>query len=700
MPPAQRHDGLNSLGLACALCGQLFLLGPYHMFVTNRDEFSITGWDLLGVLWPTLLVSTIALAIVVWVLRRSDRAMPVSVITGLTLYAYAQFYFLVWSYGIFDGRDIDWGNNVLAPVVELAVLAAIVLLSVWQARRFERAALAMVALLFFAEVVVLGARAYRVESAASSVAGGSRIADYFVPEGTGAVGSRVHELSSTKNVVIVLLDTLQSDVFEKLVEANGEIEKGLEGFVFFRNASGIFPYTTLTVPALLTGEHYEAGDQIKEYWSRVAAKDLMSVLPAAGFVNSSLRLGARSGYLDGRSIVGRDVARLVKLALFRQVPHLLKPAVYDADESLIRAFVSEDVPATEPELDVAVWDTLIASSAVSGDRQHFKFLHFWGMHPPAFVDRDCRPRHKSGLRAAVEEQADCAVSKFVAYLERLKELGVYDQSLIFLVADTGSKYSIGGRDAAADGTIPEFVFSSAHPTIAMKDFDSRGPMRVSAAPVSLLDVYPTIVSRVGLGGDSSSGMDLLEIPTDRSRPRTFYYYKGAQEAKLASIQQMQEFVIDGDIRQRSAWRKGESFRADEMDTNLMAFVDFGTPDALQFQDLGWSTEGRGVPVSWSIARTASLVGRVADKPDLTIRARLSSPHSDQSVEVLVNGRSVATWKMPRPTGWVELDATATLEPEEIGKVIRVDFVTAKLAALAVDNSPRKLGVGVDWVRFE
>ena len=77
------------------------------------------------------------------------------------------------------------------------------------------------------------------------------------------------------------------------------------------------------------------------------------------------------------------------------------------------------------------------------------------------LDKNCRVCESSHKRAAVEGQAYCMVKQVVRYLERLKKIGVYDKSLIFLIAATGSKYPIQRqKEVLAESEIPEFVFSS------------------------------------------------------------------------------------------------------------------------------------------------------------------------------------------------------------------------------------------------
>ena len=69
---------------------------------------------------------------------------------------------------------------------------------------------------------------------------------------TVASREMIYRFSSRSNVVHIIADGFQSDVFAELI-AEGETGKylkaGLDGFTFFREHMGVFPYTHMTLPA-------------------------------------------------------------------------------------------------------------------------------------------------------------------------------------------------------------------------------------------------------------------------------------------------------------------------------------------------------------------------------------------------------------------------------------------------------------------
>ena len=84
----------------------------------------------------------------------------------------------------------------------------------------------------------------------------------------------------------------------------------------------------------------------------------------------------------------------------------------------------------------------------------FKLIHYFLPHKPLRLDRDCQllgeesPTDDAVLYDAVrynadlyKEQARCALSLAIDFLEMLERIGVYDQSLVIIVSDHG----LGGR---------------------------------------------------------------------------------------------------------------------------------------------------------------------------------------------------------------------------------------------------------------
>ena len=132
----------------------------------------------------------------------------------------------------------------------------------------------------------------------------------------------------------------------------------------------------------------------------------------------------------------------------------------------------------------------------------------------------------------------------------------------------------------------------------------------------------------------------------------------------------------------------------------MSYVDFGKLEATKFMDLGWSIEAPGYDLSWTILRNASLIGRLPQKDSVELTARFMSPHPDQRVDILINGRHVVTWNIAEGhSGYREFSAKVELTESDRARPATVEFLVAKDGVLSTDY-PRRLGIGVDWIKLQ
>jgi hypothetical protein len=72
-------------------------------------------------------------------------------------------------------------------------------------------------------------------------------------------------LSAKQNVILVILDTFQSDVFDDILKTDPQIVTKLKGFTFYPNTLGGFPTTYASVPLMLTGESYQNQEPIQDF---------------------------------------------------------------------------------------------------------------------------------------------------------------------------------------------------------------------------------------------------------------------------------------------------------------------------------------------------------------------------------------------------------------------------------------------------
>lgn len=169
------------------------------------------------------------------------------------------------------------------------------------------------------------------------------------------------------------------------------------------------------------------------------------------------------------------------------------------------------------------------------------------------------PSDPFGTRESFVETTECVLTQVANYLEHLKELDVFENSLIVVTGDNGSKQGLVKRVGDGAG-VHEVIMSAAHPAIAIKDFGSTKPVEFSDAPVSLLDIHPTILRRLEIKA-SGLGPNILSGPVADDRERRFHWYAAPNDAKEDELPLTLEFFIVGDIRDPDSWRRGKVHRS-------------------------------------------------------------------------------------------------------------------------------------------
>lgn len=308
--------------------------------------------------------------------------------------------------------------------------------------------------------------------------------------------------SDSENVVVMVLDTFSSLVFQDLIIHNPEFKKQLDGFTYYKNAVGGFPTTYASIPYILTGSLYDNSVPIQEFIKKqYTEKSLPKSLKEAGFQveiyenvspKSAVGLEQFSSNITNQHATPNknDILKIVKLAFFRYSPQILKPYFFQGYDPKVA-----DLPDGIKQINVGNKNKL------------FKFYHFVGPHPPFLFYLDYYKIKLDNSKESYEKESKEWLNLVVKYIETLKKNGVYDNTLLYIIAD--------------HGLYPTNVDSI--PLILHKPFNSHGQLKTSYKPVSLGDIPNSVMNDLQLQ-ESFEGKALARIEEKENRSRYFYRY--------------------------------------------------------------------------------------------------------------------------------------------------------------------------------
>ena len=544
---------------------QLCLFGPHTIYAGNVAEFSAPFWTLVRPLVVAGGAIVLALAAVSLLMTVKSSRYYIALLFGVGLVLWIQGNLLVADYGVLDGGDIDWTIESWRNPYELALWILVPLLSIAAARHVAPIAPFASAALLTLQTMVLMASVLDTNARAHA-------------EWRGPSDS-MFDLSRTTNVIHIVLDGFQSDAFDDILREDRErLDTSFSGAVFFADHAGSFPTTIASIPAMLTGETSYRNEQPLQNYFRDRFEDgsLFTSLRAAGYrvdnvttwqydnSSESNFYSIRRPYVSYREYTRFAAWELADLSLFRHAPHLLREEIYnDQQWRLQQIFGLRDTSTRRyhPANGAAVLDDFARRLTPAVDGPVYKFIHVGIPHLPVVLNAHCEfiGAVRSPDRVEYRGQARCAVTKARAILDRLKELGLYDNSLIVISSDHGIGHT--PPRFTHDRHVPSGTLSrlagKALALLIVKPPNSRGPVRVSYAPSTISDVPATVLDILGLR-HNLPGEPALRLADNAPRTRTFamYDWEGWTTPYFDALDVME---INGRVLDGDSWNLKASF---------------------------------------------------------------------------------------------------------------------------------------------
>jgi len=614
---------------------QLLLFGPHTIYSGNVQEFSAPFWSLAAPLVPVFLALACGLALIGIVLPARFFQPYVAFLVALGVVLWVQGNLMVGDYGVLNGQDIDWSGHAWRNRYELALWIGLPVVSVLFARKVFAAAVFASQILIALQVVLL---AYTVAQADPD----ARAKWEGAPEA-------IFELSSKQNVFHFVLDGFQSDAFHDIVKAErAEMDRQYSGFTFFSNHMGAFPTTIVSIPAMLTGASYRNQEPMR----RFIAKEFKRASIFRAMRDQGYQVDAMSGlmydkpsttnyyrlptpYVTYDSYVRFAGWQLADLALFRHSPHVLKPWIYNDQSWRLQTTFGDSMDTAGrrfmPVNGQAFLADYTSRMRIAHDKPTYKYLHAGVPHWPVSVNANCEYIGARSLRRPnYTDQARCGIRRVGALLDKLRELGLYESSLIVISSDHGVALPPQGFTDDRDvlGAPLSELAGSALALLIVKPPNSTGPIRISDAPSAITDIPATIVDTLGLK-NPFPGTSALKLDEHAARPRQFAIYLwSSAEWQADFFPYMDVFTVDGHVVKGGDWKPEEPIYAPKTTAE-------GRSRGFYRPERG----GPGETFRWSMP--LALLHQPADAKGVELKVR-SSADRPQTLTVEMRGKVIDT----------------------------------------------------------
>jgi len=650
-----REKLITTLCAASLFSLTLLFFGPLYLYFTNILEFPYLLSDVWYLFASISLLSILVISVVLLPLKPSVHRKVVSLLFAIAVLLWIQGNILVWKYGVLDGKEINWSVYKVYGFIDIAVWLFFIIIAFFKNILVYNTIKKVSLILILVQIIVVSFVYFKAPTQ---------------PEWKmySINNESKYSFSKEKNVIILILDGFQTDVFYELINEHPEYQDDFKGFTYFRNTVGGFPTTYPSVPLILTGCYYDNTVPMQEFIKGAYSSasiplilkqndyqvDLYPQIMQPIYCNENIA----SNLVNTSRLINRKnvITSMYNLVLFRYVPHFAKK--YFSLEGDLEGDLEGGDSSVQKDLDFA--NKMISQSNADSEKCTFKFIHLRGTHPPFKLNENLEWEESEYGYIGYKKQARAALEITRKFLTALNYIGVYDNSMIFIVGDHGIGLSDNiqavehTKDKKVVNVTSSVTIASGIPLILMKPFGSMTDMKISDAPVSLSDIPKTVISELGLKNDLP-GCSMLEIKESDSRERRFLFYKWESEYwNKEYLPAMDEYIVNGFSWLNQSWqptyRRFTSEGIVDIKPPVYEYgsqIQFGNGgNAEQYQGQGWSGPEGGF--TWTDGKNATLVIPVNQpQTDLTLSASLfpfiAGEAIKQKVYINVNGKRLGEW---------------------------------------------------------
>jgi hypothetical protein len=337
-------------------------------------------------------------------------------------------------------------------------------------------------------------------------------------------------LSPKQNVVVVLLDMLQGSFGAEYFRRNPAIENDFDGFAFYRNVASFAPFTALSYSGFMSGG-YPRGEQVQEggvHDSIYYKENIIDDMAASGYAARYFSVITYQN--DNQKVIkipddiglGRkhDFVLFALAVRGRYLPYSYLP------------FGNKLMPWTQLEVgsfkadarDSLRWFTNNVEVDPRMDKG-FLWFHSLMAHQPIRFDASGRYSVDLGPND-VNGEVSYTFGMLREFLTRLKKLGVYDNSLLIVLADHGYNIMQDMKTLPIGAEYARRPFGEGvsvgqyNPLLMVKRPGAHGKLTYNDTAITLLDLRKTLKEYVSPGsGATLNGFNFLG-PEKGGRSRT------------------------------------------------------------------------------------------------------------------------------------------------------------------------------------
>ena len=555
----------------------VFFVAPIEIISTAAQDttaklISFTTLDIIPLLTLSVVILTLIISILLSLVKGRIYLYLLSAFFSIGVGFYIQAMFLNSGLPIADGMEVDWSNYTQSTVLSAVIWLSVIVIPI-VAHHFLGKKL--INTICFVSIVLISIQA--VGAGSLIYQDYNRYNDLSSQMQYVATTKDMYKVSKDKNVVVFVADALDQTVLDDALSLDPQLNSAFSGFLRYTDSTGSYMGTELALPYLLSGTRLQETDaNMTEYiQDRYSKSNFLPEIKNAGY---DISLFSDATYIDMELSINKNdhvkqiadstlnfiplspdvqiepssaLTKLYQIALYRDLPWVFKPNFYfytaELDSDVIRETEHESYSKFTLD-DIAYYDGLKNVGLDFLDTESkglFSLVHLIGPHSPYYYDENVK--YVGNENSDVNKQTRGSLNIILEYIQQMKDLGVYENSTIIVMADHGKWMYVEKDGNILESQNPALMVKPATKESQDMEPGATSSLETSTLPTGHFNFNATILDALGIDSQEY-GPTFSKVNPDLEER---YYYALARNEAWETI--IKEYKITGDSNDFNNW---------------------------------------------------------------------------------------------------------------------------------------------------
>lgn len=489
-----------------ALFYMYILFNPIEIFFTQPANFSFVFSDFIG---PLLLKFTI-LSIVAFLLISFEKLV---VLKNLLFWCLIASYLQYLFFNLID-NSINENFIQIYTIINLIIWFAILIATFFIPDKVKKYISIIILFTQIITTVTVFVQNINYQDKYQN-------RDYYCIDGT-----EQYTVSSDSNIIVIILDRVPNELFDRTLKSNPEMINCLNDFTYYNDCNGGYDGTYLGINCLITGQEYKGNvmlaDWYNQIWTNEKTNNFYNTLKDNNYkINFYTAVQSKEfdlNYMhnifdnivkveDEERVINTEKASnlLLKLSISKLSCTYLKDAV-GLDAVDYTGIVTNGT--TIRYHNFHFYEKLQDGFEINDNNNYFIIQHINGVHGMGTLKIYTTNEKCEYVEQATDEENMVGCMVLVdEYIKQLKECGAYDNATIIITSDHGEDHTPSRPQPIFFMKLPNEIHSS---------------MQVNTSKIDHKDFMPTVLDVIG-EDYSEYGISILDQKETDERERIYRF---------------------------------------------------------------------------------------------------------------------------------------------------------------------------------